>query len=880
MNYKKIIKVSLISIVSIVGVGIVGVAGVVTLVNPNRFKPLIEKAAHEATGRKLTLAGDISWTVYPNLGLKLNDVSLSNESGFSPANMLQVKSADIAVGLFPLLYNHLVVKNLVVDGLTMSLTQQNGKNNWTFTPVSEPSAASGTGGGESQPIHVSLSGMKLSNMTVSYDDYDAKVHQSIKQANLMVDSGFGGGIEYDSKAELIDLSKVKFNYNDNAIGEMTFTAANFSNPKFSGDFKITKLAANKLLNDLNIATKERKGKSILNNITFDGKVSGTKQNLELDNFSFNLSDALKGKVNLVAKSLDKSPNFSGDINLSEMDLKALMNQSPVQVRELENNKLLKNRAAFSAKFSGDMNNLRLNGYHFKLADIMQASGNLQVKNFKNPAIAGDVSLPEFNLNQVLDSLNIAIKERKDKPLLNKFAFSSKFNGGLNSMTLNGYSFKAGGLVGGSGNSVQIQNFSNPSVVGDINLPEFNLNQTLDGLNIATADRKNKPLLNKFAFHSKFKGDMNNMALSGYSFKAGGIFAGSGNGVQVQNFANPKISGDINLPTFSANQVMQQMGMTPPDIPNKARLNQVALRTNFAGSQTAMNLSQMLLKVSNTNISGNVNVTSFKPLAVTENITIDALDVSDFSDVNGFKVPLKNIQIQGNSSIAANGEMSTLNGRQSVQVGNVTLLGFSVDEQVHYMDRTISASNPNGDVLRQLGNAVQINQAMDKVKAEVVKATSPGPKDYSKKTDLGSFVTVAVIKNGLVNPSAFKLSGPSLSANGGGSVNLATKTLNYNVSSQLLVSGINPVFKKLTFPATIKGSFKDPSLSVDWGSITQQLIKYAITNGGDQIKNAVSQGINQAVGNQIRQSVGQQGGDQVIDGASKAVTGVIQNIFGK
>ena len=228
MNYKKIIKISLISIVSVVGVGVLTVVGVVTLVNPNRFKPLIEKAAHDATGRQLTLAGDISWTVYPNLGLKLNDVSLSNESGFSPANMLQVKSADVAVGLFPLLYNHLVIKNLVVDGLTMSLAQQNGKNNWTFTPISKPSTAGGTGGGESQAIHVSLSGMKLSNMTVSYDDYDGKVHQSIKQANLMVDSGFGGGIEYDSKAELIDLSKVKFNYNDDAIGEMTFTAASIA----------------------------------------------------------------------------------------------------------------------------------------------------------------------------------------------------------------------------------------------------------------------------------------------------------------------------------------------------------------------------------------------------------------------------------------------------------------------------------------------------------------------------------------------------------------------------------------------------------------------------------------------------------------------------
>jgi len=879
MNYKKIIKISSLTIVGLVVVSVATVAGIVTFVNPNRFKPLIEKAAYESTGRKLTLAGDISWTVYPNLGLKLQQVSLSNESGFKPENMLELKSADIAVALMPLLYNHIVVKNLVVDGLTMSLAEQAGKNNWTFTPVSQPSASGGEGGGESQPIHISLNSLKLTNVTVSYDNYESKIHQAIRNVSLTVDSGFGGGIEYDSKAELIDLNKVSFNYNDSAIGKVTFTAANFSNPKFSGDFDVSKLLVNKLLDDFNIATKERKGKTVLNDIVFAGKVSGSKQNLDLEEFNFNFSNSLKGKVNLIAKNLDKSPSFAGDVNLSEIDIKTLMNQAPIQAKELQNNKLLNNKGAFSAKFSGDMNNIKLNGYSFKLGNIMQASGSIAVKNFKNPGFAGDVNLPEFNLNQVLDSLNIAVKDRKDKPLLNKFAFSSKFSGNLNSISLSGYSFKVGGLLAGSGSGVQVQNFANPSVSGDINLPEFPLNQVLDGVNVATADRKNKPLLNKFAFHTRFNGNKNTMTLSGYGFKAGGIFAGSGNTVQVQNLENPKINGDINLPTFSANQVMQQMGMTPPDIPNKARLNQVSLRTNFAGSKSAMSLNQILLKVTNTAITGNVNITSFKPLALTENINIDNLDASDFSDVNGFKVPLQNIALQGSASIA-NGDMATLTGKQSVQIANVAILGFSLDEQVHYMDRTISGTNPNGDVLRQLGNAAQITQSMNKVKAEIVKATSPGPKDYSKKTNLGSFTTVAVIKNGVVNPSAFKLSGPSLNINGGGTVNMAQKNLNYNVNSQLLVNGINPVFKKLTFPATVKGSFKDPEASLDWGSITQQLIKYAILNGGQQIQNAVSQGINQAVGNQIRQSVGQQNGNQVIDGASKAVTGAIQNLFGK
>ena len=42
------------------------------------------------------------------------------------------------------------------------------------------------------------------------------------------------------------------------------------------------------------------------------------------------------------------------------------------------------------------------------------------------------------------------------------------------------------------------------------------------------------------------------------------------------------------------------------------------------------------------------MSSFKPLAFSENITIDQMDVADFSNVNGYRVPMRQLQFSGNS----------------------------------------------------------------------------------------------------------------------------------------------------------------------------------------------------------------------------------------
>jgi hypothetical protein len=876
---KKFIKYTLYSLLGIVAVVAIALVLLVTIVNPNRFKPFIVKAVYQSTGRTIALDGDISWKIYPNLGVTIKQVSLSNPASFSESNFMTLNSADVSVGLIPLLSNHIVVKTLAIDGLNLALIKQNGVNNWTFTPPNQESNIASAEGGKPQPLRLEMSAFSFTNATLNYADRDLKQNYGVKNANLIVDTDFRGGITFDQGAEQLSLNKVKFKYNDLAQGKLNFEVKQFAKPIYSGDLAIDKLALNSILDQFNIASKQRHGMSLLDNVIFSGNINGDTNNLTLKDFKFNLSDKFKGNVALSLKNF-ANPVYSGNLDLEKFNLNQLLDSLNIAVTERKNKPLLNSFAISSNGFSGDKNNISLKGLKVSAGDSVSASfGSLQVKDFTKPSVMGDVTIPTFNLNKTLDGLGIAIAERKNKPLLNSFAFSGGFNANQSSANLSNVKLSVGDSLKAAFSSLQIQNFANPSVSGAINLSETNLNKVLDGLGIAVAERKNKPLLNSFAINSSFKATTNSVNLNGANFKFGTLLSGNTT-VAVQNFANPKYSGSINLPTFSLNGVMQQLGMTPPDISNKALLNQVMLNTSFSGSMNTISLSQLRAKIANSTATGNVNVSSFKPLAFSENITIDQMDVADFSNVNGYRVPMRQLQFSGNSSIGSNMELATLGGKQNIQIGNITVLGISLDKLVGQLDSVIGHSGSNsGDIVQTLANSAQVVQAINNMKAEIAKAASPAARDLNQKTNLGSFSANVAISNGLVNPSAFRLNGPSVALNGSGSVNLAgSKALNYKTSSQLLVNGINPIFKKLTFPATISGTIAAPSASLDWGSIQQQLLKLAFENNKQQIQQNVKQQINNVLGNPQGNTNNPQQ-NKAAEAVSQGVTNVIGKLFG-
>ncbi len=103
--------------------------------DPNTLKPRIAAAVERATGRRLTLAGPISWGFAPAPMLAASRVALANPPGASRAQMLTVRRVEIRVAWLPLLSGQVEITGLRLIGpdLLLERTAQ-GVPNWVFSP--------------------------------------------------------------------------------------------------------------------------------------------------------------------------------------------------------------------------------------------------------------------------------------------------------------------------------------------------------------------------------------------------------------------------------------------------------------------------------------------------------------------------------------------------------------------------------------------------------------------------------------------------------------------------------------------------------------------------------------------------------------------------
>ena len=113
----------------------------IMFVNPNDYKPQIEKAFSEATGRTLALVGPIHWKIFPTVGLSLENVKIKNPNTLEEASgstthypdFMVLNSANVSVQLWPLVHKKIEIDTISLTGVNLNLIENSpGKNNWTF----------------------------------------------------------------------------------------------------------------------------------------------------------------------------------------------------------------------------------------------------------------------------------------------------------------------------------------------------------------------------------------------------------------------------------------------------------------------------------------------------------------------------------------------------------------------------------------------------------------------------------------------------------------------------------------------------------------------------------------------------------------------------
>lgn len=119
-----------------------GVAIYIANLDANEYRGVIEQAAKDATGRDLTIAGDMDFAVSFTPALVVEDVALSNAEWASAEKMVRLKRLEVQVGLLPLLSGNIDVHRVVLNAPEIMLeTDKNGRGNWEFQTAKADTAA-------------------------------------------------------------------------------------------------------------------------------------------------------------------------------------------------------------------------------------------------------------------------------------------------------------------------------------------------------------------------------------------------------------------------------------------------------------------------------------------------------------------------------------------------------------------------------------------------------------------------------------------------------------------------------------------------------------------------------------------------------------------
>jgi uncharacterized protein involved in outer membrane biogenesis len=129
MRWKRIVGIVAVLLIAI----IVAAYLILSTYDYNKFKPRIAKVVEDATGRKLTLAGDIDLEVGLSPTLVVEDVSFQNATWGSRPELAKLKRLEIQIALLPLILKRIAVKKIILVSPDILIeTDSSGKSNLDF----------------------------------------------------------------------------------------------------------------------------------------------------------------------------------------------------------------------------------------------------------------------------------------------------------------------------------------------------------------------------------------------------------------------------------------------------------------------------------------------------------------------------------------------------------------------------------------------------------------------------------------------------------------------------------------------------------------------------------------------------------------------------
>lgn len=454
---------------------IIGLIALPFIVDPNDYKQEISEQVEKATGRKLTLNGDIELSVFPWIALELGPLSLSNAKGFKADTFAKVDATQIRIKLMPLLSKQLEMDTIILDGLVLNLEKNKaGKTNWddltgNGSEPSKPAEKSDkkqTDTSAPALAAVSIAGVQLSNANIVWSDASKSESYQLENLNLNTDPLVPG------KPTAIDVNFSLLSSKPKAKAQISLTT------KIMVDLENQRYA----LTDLNFSTqaegKELPFSSADIALTGDINADMVKQLVSIKGLS------LTAKANKDQQSIDAT--LSSDISSNLANQQTTLDAVNLSV-EIIDPALPGGKAdlKITTDIAVDMQKqtIALSKLLLTVQDLL-INGNINVSKLlsDNPNFAGQIDVKPFNLRQLANRLAIELPAMSDDSTLELVQLSTEFSGSTNSFNAKQFNL-----------TLDQSKLSGHLAVNNFASPAYNFKLTLDEID---ADRYLPPVSNE------------------------------------------------------------------------------------------------------------------------------------------------------------------------------------------------------------------------------------------------------------------------------------------------------------------------------------------------------------------------------------------------
>lgn len=364
--------------------------------DPNDYKDDIQQAARDQANIELTLGGDIGWSLFPWLGIELEDVSVAALD--APDDVLaQVGNLGLGVEVLPLLRRQLRMSDVILDNVSLNLVKNaEGRGNWESIGadqdaeiVAEESASEGQESSEEEQgrdFDVAIESVRITNARGRYEDLSSGQIFQLEDANLTT----GALIE----GEPFDVKFLGLLTTEQPVMRVRIdlnTLAQF-------DFDLDRYQLSALDLKVDASGEPFSGRALSMQLQGDALLDEGANIAEFNQVRISIAD-LRATGQVRASELNGDMRLDGRLDVADFDARALLAAIGQEVPETARTGALES-VALSSVLSGSATSLMLEELKL-LVDGTELTGSMGIADFKRQALRFDLSGGRLNLDDYL-----------------------------------------------------------------------------------------------------------------------------------------------------------------------------------------------------------------------------------------------------------------------------------------------------------------------------------------------------------------------------------------------------------------------------------------------------------------------------------------------